>query len=240
MNLDRKVLFVTIVTLFLGVQTINAAEKSAFEIANKAYQSLGSMDKYAFVATVSEDEMKDGEVVKQHKKNVSVKVDRPGSLRVDVKGDLKNRTIYIHNGVFTIVDHNEGYYGQLKASETIDGTLDFIFEKFGIRAPLASLVYSDMDKRVKFRKSKYFGKVDVAGVECDYVAFKSNVREIHAWITTGEHPKVINFTIIDIAEEGKPRTNTTIEWKDNPKISESDFIVNVPKGASKISIRPAS
>ncbi len=49
-----------------------------------------------------------------------------------------------------------------------DGTLDLIFDAYGINAPLASLIYSDMDKSVKFTKSKYFGTMDVAGVACDY------------------------------------------------------------------------
>ena len=240
MKLHKKHFCVAGIVLLLAGTNLFAAEKSAVDIVNKAYQHIGSMDKYAFDAIVMDDEVKDGAVVKTYRQDVSVKVDRPGKLRVDTKGDTRNRSSYLNEGLFTMIDHGHGYYGQLKTPKTIDGALDLIFEKYGIRAPLASLVYSDMGKRVKFRTSKYFGTVDVAGVECDYVAFKSRVREVHAWITTGDTPQIINYSIIDTTVEGNPRMNTSISWNNNPKISDSDFIFKAPKGVTKISIEAAN
>jgi len=135
-----------------------------------------------------------------------------------------------------MIDHSFGYYGQLKTPKTIDGTLDFIFEKFGIRTPLATLMYSDMDKRLKFKTKKYFGVVDVAGVACDYVAFKTGTKEIHIWITTGDTPLVKTFSIIN----GPTRINATLTWDTNPKLSDGDFVFTAPKGATKISINSAN
>jgi hypothetical protein len=228
MNLHKKLLCTAGIALLLSSTNLFAAERSAKDIISKAYQHIGSMDKYAFDAIVLDDEVKDGAVVKTYRQDVSVKVDRPGKL--------KNRSSYINGGIFTMIDHGHGYYGQLETPKTIDGTLDLIFELYGIRAPLASLIYSDMGKRVKFKRSKYFGTVDVAGVECDYVAFKSRVREVHVWITTGNTPQIINYSIIDTTVEGNPRINTSITWNTNPKISDSDFIFKAPKGATQITV----
>ena len=240
MKLHKKHFCVAGLVLLLTGTNLFAAEKSAVEIVNKAYQHIGSMDKYAFDAIVLDDEVKDGAVVKTYRQDVSVKVDRPGKLRVDSKGDTRNRSSYINDGIFTMIDHGHGYYGQLETPKTIDAALDLIFEIYGIRAPLASLIYSDMGKRVKFKRSKYFGTVDVAGVECDYVAFKSRVREVHIWITTGDTPQIINYSIIDTTVEGNPRINTSISWNNNPKISDSDFIFKAPKGATQISVDAAN
>ena len=139
-----------------------------------------------------------------------------------------------------MIDHEFNYYGQINTPKTIDGTLDVLFEKFDIKAPLASLVYSDMDKRAKFRTSKYFGTKVVGGVECDYVAFKNNTREIHAWIATGDKPLVKTFSIIDTSADSASRTNTSITWNENPNISDSDFVFVAPKGSSKISVNRAN
>jgi len=228
------------IVFLLGSSILFGVGQSAAEIMNKTYQYIGSLNKYAFNAVVTDEERKDGKVVKTYKHKVSVKVHRPNKLRVDTQGDIKNRTVYVNNGVFTMIDHGYDYYGQLKTAKTIDGTLDYIFEKYGIRAPLASLIYSDMYKRVKFNKSKYFGKVKVAGVECDYVAFKSKVREIHIWVTTGDHPLVKAYSIIDINIEGNPRRNALIEWNTHADFLDSDFIFKAPKSATKISIEPAN
>ena len=230
MNLHKKLLYTAGVALLLGSPNLFAAEKSAASIINSAYHYIGSLDKYTFDAIVTEDDAS-GKV----KQNVSVEVDRPGKLRVDTKGDIKNRTVYLNDGVFTMIDHGFGYYGQVKAAKTIDGTLDLIFDKYGIKAPLASLIYSDMDKRARYKNIKYFGTKMVGDVECDYVAFRSNVGEVHVWITTGEKPLVKTFAIID----NDSRRDTSIAWDTDPKISESDFIFKAPKGASKISVQPA-
>lgn len=239
MKLHKKALCVVSLGLLLSSTTLFAAEKNAKEIVNKVHAYLGSMDQYAFDAVVDDEENVEGELLK-YKYNVSVKIDRPGKFRVDIKSDIKNRSNYLNNGVYTMMDHGFGYYGQLKTPKSIDGTLDFIFEKYGIRSPLSRLMYSDMGGRAKFNSSKYFGVVDVAGVACDYVAFKGPLREVHVWITTGDTPLVKTYSIIDTDAEEHARTNTTLTWDTDPKFSESDFVFTAPKDASKISITSAN
>jgi len=238
MNLNKKLLYIVGVVLLLNSTTLFAADQTAREILNKAYKTIGSMDKYTFTATVVDGEY-NGEKSEIYKHTVNVKVDRPGKLRVDVKGTVKDRSNYLNDGSFTMIDHGFNYYGQIKTPKTIDGTLDFLFEKFGIRAPLAQLIYSNMDRRVRFKTSKYFGKIDVDGTECDYVAFKNVTREIHVWITTGDRPLVKAYSIIDTINNTKSRIDTTLKWNIDAKISDSDFIFVAPKGSSKISVNRA-
>ena len=240
MNLHKKLLCTVGLALLLGSTSLFAADQTARDILNKAYRTIGSMDKYAFTAVVVDDEEHDGVVDEKYKHTVNVKVDRPGKLRVDTKGTVKNRSSYLNDGSYTMIDHGFNYYGQIKTPKTIDAALDVLFENFGIKAPLAQLIYSDMNKRVKFRTSKYFGKVDVGGVECDYVAFKNRTREIHVWITTGDTPLVKAYSIIDGSNNAKSRINTTVTWNTNANISDSDFVFVAPKGSSKISVNRAN
>jgi len=237
MKLHKQLLLLAGAGLLLGSTALMGAEKTARSILDNAYKYVGSMDRYAFKAVVSDTDPNEG---KTYKHNVSVKVDRPDKLRVDTKGDIRDRSVYINDGLFTLMDHKFNYYGQLKVPKTIDGALDYIFEHYGITAPLASLIYSNMGKRAKFSKSKYFGTVDVAGVACDYVAFRNKAGEVHIWIATGDKPLVKAYSIIDTHVEGKPRKNTSIRWMLDPKFPQNDFIFSAPKGASKISIEPAS
>jgi len=228
----------TKIILIMAIAAISlfAADQSARDILNKVYQHIGAMDKYAFTAVVTDDEIQDAKTTEKYKHTVSVKVDRPGKLRVDMTGTVKNRSSYLNDGSYTMIDHEYNYYGQIKTPKNLNAALDVLFEKFNIRAPLAQLIYSGMDKRVKFRTSKYFGTKNVGGVECDYVAFKNGSREIHAWITTGDTPLVKAFSIIDTSSDSASRTNTIVTWDTNARISDSDFIFVAPKGSSKISV----
>lgn len=235
MNIQKKLLCTAGALLLLNSTSLFAAEQSARDILNKAYQYVGSMDKYAFTAVVTDDV--NGVAYKQ---TTDVKVDRPEKLRVDTTGTASNRTDYLNDGTFTMFDHNLNYYGQIKTGKNIDGSLDMLFEKFGIKAPLSHLVYSDMDKRARFKTAKNFGTKDVGGVECDYIAFKNPKREIHVWIATGDKPLVKSFSIIDKSTTPASRRNTTIKWNTNANISDSDFVFAAPKGSSKISVNPAN
>lgn len=239
MNLHKKLLCTAGVTLLLSSTSLFAADKSARDILNNAYQYIGSMDKYAFSAVVTDDEVQKGETTEKYKHTVSVKVDRPGKLRVDTKGTVKNRSSYLNDGSYTMIDHGHNYYGQIKTPKTINGALDVLFDRFGIRAPISQLIYSGMDKKVKFRTGKYFGTKDVGGVECDYVAFKNGTREIHVWIATGDEPLVKSYSIIDTGTDSVSRINTSVTWNINANISDSDFVFVVPKGSSKISVNRA-
>ncbi len=241
MTLHKRILTIAGLGILLSTSVLLSAEQSAAAILKHAYQYIGSMDKYAFDAVVTNDDMVDGKLQKQYKQYVSVKVDRPNDLRVDSKGDTKNRTNYLHDGVFTMIDHGFNYYGQIKLPyKSIDKALDYIFNKYGIKAPLAALIYSDMDKRSRFTKSTYFGKRTVGGVECDYIAFRNRGGEVHVWISSGEKPLVKSFTIIDTTVKGKPRTTASIKWDTDPDFSEKDFIFTAPKGASNISVESAN
>jgi len=239
MTLYNKLFCAATASLMLVAPSLSAAELSARSIVNKSYRYVASLDKYAFDALVT-DHVVDGDKVTIYKNSVSVKVDRPDKLRVDIKSKEKNRSTYINHGLFTLYDHNFNYYGQLKTPKSIDGTLDFIFDKYGIRAPMSALVYSDMVKRSVLKGGKYFGIVDVGGTKCHYVAFKVKSEEVHLWIEAGEKPLIKTYTIIDLDIPSHPRTDTTVKWIDNPKISDSDFVFKAPKGAMKISIEPAN
>ena len=239
MTLYTKLFYAVAASFLLSASNLSAAEPSARSILDKSYRYIAGMDKYAFDATVVAH-IPEGDKLATYKNTVSIKVDRPDKLRADIKGKKKDRTIYVNHGLFTIYDHDFNYYGQLKTPKTINGALDFIFNKYGIRAPMAALVYSDMDKRGELKNGNYFGIVDVNGVKCHYVAFKHKDEEVHVWIDAGDKPLIRTYTLIDVAIPSHPRTDTTVKWIDSPTVSDSDFVFKAPKGATKISIEPAN
>lgn len=241
MKLHKKVLSSIVgLGLLLSGTHLFAAEKTAKDVVRQAYAQMSKLDNYAFKAHVVDNEAEDDGSITQYKHDVTVTIDRPNKMRVETKSATRNRTSYINNGAFTMMDNDFAYYGQLKTPKSIDGALDFIFDKYGIRTPLASLMYTNMNKRLKFKNNKYFGVVNVSGEACDYVAFKTGTKEVHIWISAGETPLVKTYSIIDTSTKPYSRTNTTLTWDTNPKLSDSDFVFVAPKGATKISINSAN
>jgi len=239
MKLTKKTLCLVGVSFLLGSSTLLASEKSALEVMNKTFNYTGNMDKYAFNAVITENVEQEDGTTASYKYNTTVKVHRPNKLRVDTKSEYINRTNYINDGLYTILEHNHGYYGQLNVPKNLDKALDSVFKNYDIKAPLASLVYSDMNKRIKPKRGKYFGTMNVGGVECDYVAFKNKKKEIHVWVERGEKPLVKAYSVIEITKGATYRADTSLVWNTNPRIKNSDFVFTAPKGVMKISIESA-
>lgn len=239
MKLYKRLLGVSSITLLLFGTALCAEEQSAREIMDNAFKYIQGKDKYAFDAVTVDNEKAEDGTLTTYRFDASVKVDRPGKLLINVKGPLRDRSNYLNNGIYTMMDNEFNYYGQLKVKDTIDETLDYMYEKYGIRSPLAQLLYSGMHKRVKFSKSTNFGTKMVDGTECNYVAFSNGAREVHVWVATGDEPLIKAYSIIDKAGEDDYRINTSITWDLNAKISDSDFVFKAPKDALKISVESA-
>jgi len=232
MKSSQKFLLTTGLGLLLGTVTLLATPMSTHDIVKKTYDALDSRQSYAFEAVIVNHSGDD-----KNKHQVSVKVNRPNQLRIDVKGEIRNRSNYLNDGQYTIYDHDKNFYLHLKSPESIEETLDTLYDKFEIKAPLAQLIYTNMGKRIKFHNSKNFGVVDLEGEECHYLAFSDKTKEVHVWITTGDNPLVKHYVIKDKTSKNNAYKSTSIFWKDAKTVSPGDFVFSVPKGAQEVFIK---
>ena len=232
MKSPQKLLYAAGLGLLLSTATLWAEPMSAKEIAKKSYDTLDSHKSYAFTAVIvnHSDE-------KNNKHQVAIKVNRPGQFRIDVSGDIRNRSNYLNNGQYTVYDHDKNFYLHLKTPKDINNALDDLFDRFEIKSPLAQLLYSNMGERIEFTHSKNFGIVDLEGVECHYLAFSDKVKEVHAWLTTGDTPQIKHFIVKDKTSKNNAYQEGSIHWKDTKTISSSDFVFTVPKNAQEVFIQ---
>ena len=237
----KKVLAALSLTLLLTSSSLYAAQemqKSASKLLKESYNYLGSMQKYAFKATVNNDIHEDGTVISE-KRTSDVKVQRPDKFRVDTKSDHINRTVYLSNGQFTMIDNDENYYASVhKTGASIDTALQYISKKLGVVLPLSTLIHSDMNKFIHPSRVQYFGTEVLSGVECNYIAFRQGTTTVHLWVENSDRPLIHAAKIITDAKNYKGTTDMIIKWNTNPDFSDSSFVFKAPKGASNVSIKP--
>ncbi len=217
---------------------VDVIQKDARLLLDDSYQYLGNLKKYAFKANVTNVLTIDGRTIIT-KRESQVKVKRTDKFRIDNKGEFIDRSFYLSNGVFTMIDNQEKYYASIKTGGDIDKTLDIINEKLGIVVPLSTLLHSDMNKFIHPKKVQYFGTRMVGNVECNYIAFKQRDNVVHVWIENSETPLIRAAKIIRTTSKEKGTTDMVIKWDTTSGFTESVFVFKVPKGASNVSIRPA-
>ncbi|SFV61425.1 putative membrane protein [hydrothermal vent metagenome] len=225
----KKTLLIVGLGLLLGSANL-LAQSSVVDIVKKAYDYLDHQDKYVFDAVNIDHVGKD-----TIKHQVTVEVDRPDKLRIDVRGDVRNRTTYLNNGVYTIYDYDKKMYVNIKVPNSIDGALDKLYEKYRVVIPLAQLLYKNMGKRMKKNfKSKNFGVVDLNGEKCNYIAFSDRYKEVHVWISASNKPLIKHIVVKDKVKRNNTYKEATIVWRDAKSISSSDFIFKKPNNSIEV------
>jgi hypothetical protein len=243
---NKLVVFTTAGYLFVGSISVLHAQEAPyimheFSVANKildrAYRYVGGLDKFTFDAITVNDDMVDDKILVEVKHRVVVKIERPGDMIIDITGDTKNRRSYLHQGIFTMYDKKNNYYGVLKTSKTIDNTLDYIFDHYNIKTPLANLLYSDIAKRLKPQsKGYYFGISNVGKTLCDYIGFSNSKEELQLWVARGKNPVIRKFIIIDKTGKREMRSTTILRWFKNSMSQTEQYEFKAPVNAIKIDI----
>ena len=246
MRLIKRALYAMVLIALSTMTMLSAAEKServetAYPVASAilidAYRYLGSLDYFSFDAITTNDDIYRDVMLQEFTHKVHVDLQRPDKLQIHVTGDIKNRSIYLFNDIFTVIDHDHDFYGELKVPKTIDSALDHLFEKFDIKAPLANLLYTDLDKRVAPKeKGHYFGTTQVDGKICHYIGFVNDQRELQVWIEKGKTPLIRKFSIIDKSGKVDLRSTTLLRWNIKPYFKRKHFLFKAPKNAEKISV----
>jgi hypothetical protein len=221
------------------LQISKQIQKSATDILMNSYHYIESLKHFQIIATVLNEDVYQDDIIMQWTHHVLIDVKRPSKMFIDISGDVKNQKIYLENGLFTIYSKKYNMYGQLKVKNSIDETLDMLFEKYDIKAPLANLIYSDISKRLKPKNEGYiFGEVTYNGVKCDYIGFSNKYREIQVWIQKGDKPLIRKFVIIDKTTKQHLRSTTMLKWNLHPFSFFDMYKFTAPKGAVKIDILP--
>ena len=126
---DKKKTAKAITTLTqAGTKDRAEAGISANALIKKAYANIGALKKYSFEATIFNEDDLDGDMMIYLQHNYKVSVVRPDKFRVEVKGDVENRTTYFKDGVVSIIDADNNNYGEVKVSTNIDDALDDLTE----------------------------------------------------------------------------------------------------------------
>ena len=211
----------------------------ADQLLNRSCDDLASSKVFTFHAEITFDKVLPSNVKLQFAAAADYAVQRPDKLAVEFHSDLGGKQIWYDGTKITILDPPHMFYATLEVPDSIDGMMERLEEVHNLSIPLADLAYSHPCEM--FRKgvaySAYIGVNDVAGEDCDHLAFtKSNV-DWQVWLQrSGRHlPRkiVINYR----NAPGSPEYVAVLsDWKFPESIPASAFQPDLPKDAKRIDI----
>ena len=85
---------------------------------------------------------------------------------------------------------------------------------------------------------KDLGSGVVGGIECDYLAFRTNDVDWQIWIAQGEHPYPCRYVITSKLVTGGPQYTIQIrDWKTGGEVPETDFGFKNATHADKVELK---
>jgi hypothetical protein len=176
-----------------------------------------------------------------HKIQVTRSIDldlrRPDRLHVDARAHRKGRSIWYDGKTLTVLDREKNLYGTVDAPATIDATLDFAAENYGVTIPLEDLAVSDpYGSAIKtVTDGGYFGDEMVLGVSCRHIGFSTDKIDWQLWVADGPQPLPQKLVISYKTEDQDPQYIAIFsKWNLTGRASDLAFQFIPPPGSASI------
>jgi hypothetical protein len=168
---------------------------------------------------------------------------RPDRLHVDARAHRKGRSIWYDGKTLTVLDRENNMYGVVDAPGTIDQTLDFAAESYGVTIPLEDLAVSDpyTSAMKNVTMGGYFGDEPVLGVPCRHIGFSTDKIDWQLWVADGTQPLPQKLVITYKNEDQMPQYIAIFsKWNLTDRAADLVFQFIPPPGSAKIPLVPQS
>lgn len=207
-------------------------------VLDRMTATLKGMDRYAVTASISRDELLPYGYKLQNNEAARMWVDAPGRLRLEVEGDIKNRTYVYDGSTLTMYVPDLNVYSVSPAPATLGNLVSSLLDA-GVEMPLIDLLYQgtngDLTSAVKV--GVVVGDSDVGGTPTDHLAFRQADVDWQLWVEKGARALPRRLLITTRYAVGEPQYEALLEWDLKPRLGASTFAFKAPAGAREIPMK---
>jgi hypothetical protein len=170
----------------------------------------------------------------------TVTLNRPDKIRVTRSGGFSDVEMWFDGETLTLLGKSNNLYTQLDVPGTIDHLIDELKVTYHRPLPAADLLLSNSyDELMRdVVDVKDLGSGVIGGMECDYLAFRTNEVDWQIWIAQGKHPYPYRFVIASKLVKGEPQyTIQTRDWKTGGEVAATDFSFKNSSKADKVELK---
>jgi hypothetical protein len=169
----------------------------------------------------------------------TVKVQRPEQFFISRKGDAQNQE-FLYNGSHLVINNrHSGVYINVPVTGRVDDVLDAASDTFGVEIPGRDIVSTDAYTALiePVEESSYLGAVEIDGVTCRQLVFRTDEVDWQLWVQEGNRPLPCRYTITSKWTYAAPQyTVTFTNWEVNPKLPPATFDFTAPDGARSVNL----
>jgi hypothetical protein len=217
----------------LDTSTVITPEAQA--VLDRMTVTLKSLQRYSVTANITRDEVLSFGYKLQNTESARMWVDAPKRLRLEVEGDIKNRT-YVYDGAqLTMFVPDLNVYAETAAPGTLGELVGMLLDA-GVEMPLIDFLYHGNAGSLTedVRVGLVVGESEVDGVATDHLAFRQPNVDWQMWVEKGKQALPRKMLITTRYHVGDPQYQATLRWDLKPNIDAKAFVFVPPSGATKI------
>ncbi|MEH6587058.1 MAG: DUF2092 domain-containing protein [Halioglobus sp.] len=212
-------------------------DAKAIEVLKRMSGYTASLDQFSIKGIAFSDARLDAGLMVSNSSEITLTIDRPGSMRISSFDGVDSKDIYFHKGNLTVFGSEKNFYGQANIPQEIEAAADFALEELDLEAPLMDLIYRDVSAQLLHSDDSIIylsDKSRVGGVDCHHVVIRGPEMDLQIWIEEGDRAVPRKLIMTSKWESGSPRFTANLAWDTAPKISPDVFKFIAPEGAINI------
>lgn len=167
-------------------------------------------------------------------------LNRPDKIRVTRSGGFADVEMLFDGKTLTLFGKNANLYTQVDVPGTIDHLVDELRDKYNKPVPGADLLLSNVYDELmpEVVDAKDLGSGVIGGVECDFLAFRTEEVDWQIWIAQGDRPYPCRYVITSKLVATGPQYSIQIrDWKTGDEVTLDDFGFENTTNARKIDLK---
>lgn len=173
----------------------------------------------------------------QYSASGSIALDRGKGFRLTRKGPFADAEVIFDGKMISLYGKGMNVYAQFESpSSTVEAAADELRAVTGLDAPGVDLLSSDPYALLTdgVVKGDVVGTAFIGDVECDHLAFRTDLVDWQIWISRGDKPLPLKYVITTKWVTGAPEYSLRLtNWKTDG-VDAAQFAFNPPADARKI------
>ncbi|MCP4308562.1 MAG: DUF2092 domain-containing protein [bacterium] len=156
----------------------------------------------------------------------TVTLNRPDKLRAARSGGFADVEMIFDGQTLTLFGKTVNLFTQIQVPGSIDNLTDVLRKEFDRPLPASDLLSADVYDHLiaNVINVKDLGSGVVNGVECDYLAFRTDTVDWQIWIAHGDRPYPCKYVITTKDVDKQPEYTIQIrDWKTGDEVAPDDF-----------------
>ena len=170
----------------------------------------------------------------------TVTLNRPDKILATRSGGFADVEMSFDGKTLTLLGKNLNLYTQLDVPGTIDHLVDELRFTYNRPLPAADLLLSNSYDELMpgVVDVKDLGSGVIGGVECDYLAFRTDDVDWQIWIAQGKRPYPCRYVITSKHLSSGPQYTILFrDWKTGGEVAATDFRFKNPTKANKVELK---